>query len=109
MGRAIVPAEKDVQLAICDYLAYRKCMYWRQNTTGMYDAGKQVFRKLPKYAKAGVPDIIVIKNGHFIGIEVKKKGGKQSENQVKFQKELEANGGKYFLVTNVTDVINIGL
>jgi hypothetical protein len=113
MGNKLKPLEKDIQLAICKYLKARSrshgFTFWRQNTTGMYDAKKQTFRTLPKYAMSGVSDIIVIRNGIFIAIEVKRKGGKQRPSQKKFQREIERAGGKYFVVESVTDVINIGL
>lgn len=67
------------------------------------------FRAMPKYSKTGVPDIILVHNGIFIGLEVKRPKGKQSDNQVEFQKGLERAGGKYYLVTSLDDVTKIGL
>jgi hypothetical protein len=100
--------EKEIQLAICDYLAYKRdIMFWRQNTSPIHADGK--FRSMPKYSKTGVPDIIVIKNGIFIGLEVKRPKHKQSETQIEFQTELEKAGGKYYVVTSIDDVKSIGL
>lgn len=107
--KKIVPLEKDIQLGICEYLEIKRHFFWRQNTVGMFDKGKDTFRSLPKYAKAGVPDIIVIRNGVFIGLEVKRPGGKQRPSQVEFQEGVERAGAKYFVVASITDVINIGL
>ena len=64
------PLEKATQLAICDYLALRKHFFWRSNTVGMFDPTKKVFRAMPKYGISGVPDIILIKDGRFWGLEV---------------------------------------
>jgi hypothetical protein len=36
---------------------------------------------MPKHAMRGVPDIIVVKDGKFIGIEVKTKDGRLSADQ----------------------------
>lgn len=107
--KKLVPLEKDIQFAICEYLEIKRHFFWRQNTIGMFDKGKDTFRSLPKYAMAGVSDIIVIRNGIFIALEVKRPGGKQRPSQVEFQKGVERAGGKYFVVASVTDVINIGL
>jgi hypothetical protein len=41
----------------------------------------------------------------FVGLEIKRPGGKQSEHQISFQKRLEAAGGKYTLAYSLDDVI----
>jgi len=100
--------ETDIQKSICQYLELKRYMFWRQNTIpALNKEGK--FRAMPKYSKNGIPDIIVVKQGQFIGIEVKKPKGKQSENQIKFQKELELAGGTYYIATSIDDLIKIGL
>ena len=99
--------EKDIQLAICDYLKLKHYFFWRENNTPIFDRNKNLFRAMPKYSIQGVPDIILIKDGKFIGIEVKRKGNKQSETQVKFQRLLELAGGRYYLVYSLDDVIKI--
>lgn len=64
---------------------------------------------MPVYAKAGVPDIILVEDGKFIGIEVKTKIGQQSTNQEEFQQGLEAAGGRYIIVRSIDDVKEAGL
>jgi len=103
------PLESAIQLSICDYLKLKQWFFWRQNTVGMYDAKRETFRSLPKYARHGVSDILLVKDGILYALEVKRKGGKQSERQKEFQKDLEAAGGKYFLVESIEDVQVIGL
>ena len=57
--------------------------------------------------KPGVPDIIVIHQGQFIGIEVKSATGRQSESQRDFEIELTRKGqGNYFIARSVEDVEN---
>lgn len=107
--KKIKPTEAQVQNAICEYLDIKRYFFWRANTVGLYDAKKDTFRSPSKYSMQGIPDIIVIKNGIFIGLEVKRPGGKQRESQAKFQKGIERAGGKYFIVESITDVMNIGL
>ena|SRR3990167_8006745 len=106
--KQFVPLEKDIQMQICDYLAIKRYFFWRSNTTPVFDATKKVFRAMPKYAIKGVPDIIVIGDGgRFIGIEVKRPKGIQSDAQVAFQRACENKGGQYHLVHSLQEVINI--
>ncbi len=99
--------ETQIQSAICEYLSYRPLMFWRQNTQPVFADGH--FRAMPKYSINGVPDIIVIKNGQFIGLEVKRPKGKQSKAQLDFQKWCESNGGRYHVVFGIEDVMDLGL
>lgn len=101
--------EKDIQLAICDYLALKKYLFWRQNTGGVYDAKAGFHRPMPKYAMNGVADILLIKDGLFVGIEVKRPSGKQSDAQKEFERLLKENGGAYLIATSLEDVIKYGL
>ena len=51
------------------------------------------------YGKAGIPDIIAIAGGEFVGIEVKAdRTKKPTALQVKCGKEIEAAGGTWMLV-----------
>lgn len=101
--------EKDVQMACCDYLALRRHFFWRTNTVPIFDATKKIFRAMPKYALKGVPDIIVIKDGFFIGLEIKRKGGKQSDEQKEFERRTKESGAEYHLITSVDQLKEIGL
>lgn len=101
--------EKDIQLACCEYLELRKHFFWRNNNTPIYDPKRKVFRKMPKYALKGVPDIIVIKDGFFIGIEVKRKHGVLSGDQKEFGRRAKENGAEYHVITSVDQLKEIGL
>lgn len=105
-----VPLEKEIQLAICQYLDLKGYLFWRQNTVGVFDAKAGFHRPMPKYAMKGVPDIIVVLlGGKFLGIEVKRPGGKQSEEQKTFEERCKMLKAGYLLATSVDDVINAGL
>jgi hypothetical protein len=54
-------------------------------------------RRFMRFGSAGSPDIVCVIGGQYIGIEVKRKGGKQSEAQKEFQASLETAGGEYCL------------
>lgn len=99
--------EKEIQLAICDHLALKKYFFWRQNTSPIFADGK--FRSMPKYSMNGVPDIILVHKGKFIGLEVKRPKCKPSEAQLAFMKGLTIAGGDYHIVTSIDDVKKIGL
>lgn len=51
------------------------------------------------FGNAGVPDFLVCVAGSFIGIECKAKGGKLTALQNANLGEIEAAGGKTFVVT----------
>lgn len=104
--------EGDIQVSICEYLEWKRHFFWRQNSSGSFYAGEdgsRQFRKPPKYAKNGVPDIIVIKDGKFIGLEVKTPKGRQSDAQKEFERDVTAAGGCYNIVTSIEDVQALGL
>lgn len=100
--------ETDVQYSICEYLAYRQHFFWRQNTIPALtrDGG---FRRMPAFSKNGVPDIILIVDGKFVGLEVKAPKGKQSESQKDFEAGCKQAGGCYYIVTSIEDVKALGL
>lgn len=99
--------EKDVQNAILEWLTWQKphlkLHFYRNNTGGFKDARGHFYR----FGALGSPDIVVIKDGRYIGIECKASNGKQSEHQFKFQQDLEDAGGLYILAHTLDDVIRI--
>lgn len=102
--------ESETQRAICDYLMYRGFFFWRSNNLpvfGLSGDGTKRFRSLPKYTPKGLPDIICIKCGHFIGLEVKRVGFKQTPDQRLMQNNIEENGGFYYVVYSVDDLRKI--
>lgn len=103
--------ESQLVTAICEYLELKRYFFWRQNNTAIYDKGKMVFRRMPKYCKKGVPDIIIVSGGEFIGLEVKMPKKLLSKDQRKFKDDLEFIGGtkKYYKVTSIEDVQKLGL
>jgi hypothetical protein len=92
-------------------LALRRHFFWRQNTAPAVNKSKDgwSFRRMPKHSRRGVPDIIVIKDGQFIGLEVKRPGTYQSPEQNVFEKDVSAAGGRYHVVRSIDDVVAIGL
>ena len=103
-------SESKIQRAILDYLSFNKnIMFWRNNTIPVYDPVRKSFRSIGKYALNGLPDIIVVKDGKFIGLEVKTPKGVQSGSQQNVERRLKDNGAEYYLVRNIDDVQKLGL
>lgn len=53
-----------------------------------------------KNGKPGMPDIVALIAGKFVGIELKSDKGRQSEEQKIAQKHIEKLGGLYLLVNS---------
>lgn len=90
-------------LPICDFLAaeYGANHFKKQ--------GRLAFRRMPKHSRRGVPDIIVIKDGQFIGLEVKRPGTYQSPEQKAFKHDVATAGGRYHVVRSIEDVTTCNL
>lgn len=105
-----IPLEKEIQLACCQYLELKKHFFWRQNTAPTFDVTKQTFRAMPKYALKGVPDIIVVTDGGYVVfIEVKRPKAKQRPDQIEFEKRCKEVGAEYYVISDVTQLKEIGL
>jgi len=57
-------------------------------------------------ATPGIPDILAIHKGLFVGIEVKAAGGKPSDHQKRFLEIIRDQGGIAILAYSVEDVID---
>lgn len=96
--------EKDVQRTILDWLELKRIFHYRNNTGAFKDAGTGAWYK---FGAVGSPDIIVVKDGKFIGIECKSTTGKQSDNQKEFQLALELAGGRYVLAHSLDEFLDL--
>ena len=85
--------------------------FWRQNNLPIFDPklnnGYGSYRS--HSGMKGVPDIICIINGQFVGIEIKAGKDRISPHQALFKKRCERNGGKYLVVRQPEDVDSLGL
>jgi hypothetical protein len=102
-----VATEAQIQRGVLDYLellSRKKPIYYFRSAAGMVktDQGR-VF----KTGKPGTPDITVCCGGLFIGLEIKTTTGRQSALQKKAQEEIEAAGGKYYIIRCLEDVWKI--
>lgn len=103
--------ETQIQSSIIDYLQVLenqgKLFLHRVNNMGVYDPKRKAYRVFPKGAKKGFPDIICLKDGLLIGLEVKTGEGKQSNNQKEVEKKLKKHGADYYVVRSLDEVIEI--
>lgn len=53
----------------------------------------------------GAPDLIAIKEGRVLFIELKSKKGKQSPYQIEFQEEIENHKGEYILIRSLDELM----
>ena len=82
--------EKDIRNQIQDYLRIKGWfVYYNLAGLGSYP---------------GLSDLVAIKNGKVVHIEVKTPTGKLSEYQQKFRDDVEAHGGEYVVARKVEDV-----
>jgi hypothetical protein len=102
--------EHEIQKAICHYLDLRGVCYW-----AVPNGGKRHIITAKKLkaegVKPGVPDITIIHDGLYYGLEVKKPktvlGGKGrlSLTQKAMIEQIEQAGGEVKVVYSVADVI----
>lgn len=102
--------EKEIQREICEWLELHGYFFWRSNNIPVYgknNAGKYTYRSMGKYTPLGIPDIFVLSNGDFIGLEVKRDKAPLRPEQVQFGLKMYANGAYYRRVTSVDEVVNV--
>lgn len=103
--------EKDIQNAVCEFLQAKGYFFWRSNNIpvfGRNNAGKMTFRSMGKYTPRGVPDILVVHKGKFIGLEIKRdKQSKLSEYQEIFRDNMAKNGAYYYTIYSIDDLYRV--
>ena len=89
---------------IWDMYHVRGGLAYRINNGAVYDRKKSVYRK--GVQRRGIPDIIGIIGGRFIGIEVKIGKDRQSADQKEIEREIGDAGGVYFIAKSYDDYLN---
>lgn len=106
--------EAAIKRSICGaleiYARKHHLIFWVQESVGVYDAKKGVYRrKTSRWQTNGIADIIVIIKINNLSIpiflEVKTDVGRQSEHQKAFQVLIESVNGFYFVVRSIDDAI----
>ena len=103
---ALKEKEKDVQRSIMDYLELTGAFYYRNNSGAfiMPETATHA-RRFFRAGAVGSPDIVIVRNGKYIGCEVKGTDGKQSDDQMDFARRLIKAGGEYILARSLDGFI----
>lgn len=70
-------------------------------------AARQVAKARKLGTKAGWPDIEIIWQGQFYGLEIKAPGGRQSPAQKDIERAIKQSGGHYAVVRSVDEASKI--
>jgi penicillin-binding protein-related factor A (putative recombinase) len=100
-------SEKEIENSILAYLNANSIFCWKQNSVGIYDTKKEIFRRpMGKYIMPGVSDILGIFKARLLAIEVKRPDTKNrlTLSQKHFLECVNANGGIGFVATSVEEV-----
>jgi Holliday junction resolvase len=89
-----VTPEGKIKAAIKEYL----------QKTGWYEFNVTQFNKRGYKVHNGISDLIAIKNGQVLFIEVKTDLGVTSKAQVEFGKQITEHGGKYIIARSIDDL-----
>lgn len=102
--KRVIP-EKAIENHILKFLWINKVFAWKNQSTGMWDATKKLYRKShnPFHIK-GVADIIGVYEGRLLAIEVKSEKGVVSKEQREFLDKVNAKGGIGFVARSIKDV-----
>ena len=101
--------EHEIQKAICEYLDIRGVCYWAVPNGGKRSKA-EAGRLKAEGVKSGVPDLCLIYDGMYYGLEVKKPAtstpkGYLSKNQKSMHRKIDRAGGTVKTVYSVADVI----
>lgn len=88
-GRRI--SEKDITRSIRDFLRLQRGVWFMKVLGGLGQ-------------RPGIPDLLLCYRGRFIGVEVKKEGGKLSDNQRREAAAIREAGGLWIRAQSAADV-----
>lgn len=103
--------EREVLKACLDFLHLHGIFVWRQNQ-GAIPLKEGGYRRF--VGQRGVSDCLgILPGGTFLAVEVKRPGGKMSQDQVEFQERVASLGGVACCVSSVgeleADLIEAGI
>jgi len=96
--------EQDIQRAIIEYLRLKRFVVFKHHSTGStVRENKAVFFR---YGDKGISDLIACSpTGRFVAVEVKKKGGRATPEQLEFLRKVRKAGGIGILAFSIDDVM----
>ena len=90
---------------VIDWIILNGGMAWRSNNGGHWNESRQRF--ISGNTTAGAPDVNSVIKGIYHGFEIKSKNDKVSPAQLIFKDKVEKAGGKYIIVTDIQQIIDI--
>lgn len=104
------PTEKQIQTTIIGYLAYRGYYVQRMNSGKLRQVSRTTNKEyMVNLSVPGTPDLLAIKNGRALWIEVKVKGNKPTMLQLAKMKELMSYGCQCVIAHSIADLIALGI
>lgn len=99
--------EKDIKRQIIQWFQLQRDTFvWVNVSGGIWDVNSKYFRKLNGFGMLkGVSDILGIYRMKPLAIEVKRPGGKLSNDQLNFLSHFNMRGGIGFVATCIEDCI----
>jgi len=97
--------ERAIQASIIEYLRWRGYYVQRLNSGGMRDAR----HNLVTLSAAGTPDVLAIKDGRALFVEVKRPGKRPTARQEAMMETLRSYGAHCLVATSVEDLQAAGL
>lgn len=99
-------SEANTQNAIIDYLEAKRLVYLRFNPLKPIIRRKQITFAPLKPSQKGAPDLIVfLPGGTTVFLEIKSERGKQSDEQLLWEKKAKEAGYAYHVVRSVDEAI----
>lgn len=96
--------EKQIENTILSWLFIQGIFAHKVDNVGIFDQKIGRYRmKQSVHRKLGISDILCCYKGRFVAIEVKRKGGKLSEHQERYLKDVNASGGLGFVARSIED------
>ena len=100
-------SEKEIENQILSFLAVIGIMAWKNQSVGVYDPTKKIYRKPNnRHHIKGVSDILGLCAGRFLAIEVKSDKGRVSPEQRVFLARVNNEGGIGFVARSLEQVID---
>jgi penicillin-binding protein-related factor A (putative recombinase) len=97
--------EKVIENSILNFLKHIGVFCWKNQSVGIYDSKKKIFRKSTNsHHIKGCSDILGIIEGRMIAIEVKAEKGKISPEQRVFITRINQEGGVAFVARSIDQV-----
>lgn len=102
-------SEKQIQDSIIDWLNWNGWLALRLKNvpTPIHQEGKIAAFRKGDPSTDGIADILALKTGQCVWLEVKRPSGKQTPNQIEFEKKVKKAGGEYYVVRSIDEVQEI--